>query len=43
MLSNRNEEISTDILAVEILKLGDRSGKKWNINGHNVTLLVEKI
>ncbi len=43
MLSNRNGEISTDILAVEILKLGDRSGKKWNINGHNVTLLVEKI
>ena len=43
VLAKHEEMISTDILALEILELGNREGTKWNINGHDVTLLVERV
>ena len=42
LLTNK-EEISTETLTLDILKLGERTGTKWNINGHDTTLLVERV
>ena len=42
LLTNK-EEISTETLALDILELGERTGTKWNINGHDTTLLVERV
>ncbi|MDI9461195.1 MAG: isoleucine--tRNA ligase [Saccharofermentanales bacterium] len=43
VLSAHGENISTDVLALEILPLEGRSGTTWDINGHPATFLVEKV
>lgn len=43
VLSAHGENISTDVLALEILPLEGRSGTTWDINGHPATFLVERI
>ena len=43
VFSSHKAEICTDVLAVEILPLEDRAGTSWDINGHAVTLLVERV